>query len=108
MQVESWNEAEDGPLSEAALRRKLEASGYAVSRYVYPPGMYFADHTHGVDKIDAVLSGQFRVRMGGESVVLRAGDMVRIPKGAVHSAEVVGEEDAVSFDGVRQSDLRLG
>jgi quercetin dioxygenase-like cupin family protein len=102
MQVESWDEANDGPLSEAALRRKLEASGYAVSRYVYPPGTYFPDHAHRVDKIDAVLSGQFRVRIGGGSIVLQAGDMIRVPKGAVHSAEVIGEKDVVSLDAVRR------
>ena len=28
----------DGPLSEAALRAKLEALGYRVARYTYEPG----------------------------------------------------------------------
>jgi hypothetical protein len=41
MQVERWNFAQDGPLSEPALRRKLEGRGYRVSRYIDPPGTYF-------------------------------------------------------------------
>lgn len=57
MSVEHWNPAAEGPLSEQTLRRKLEARGYAVSRYVYPPGTRFPPHTHGIDKIDAVVSG---------------------------------------------------
>ncbi len=101
MTVERWDEAQEGPLSEAALRRKLEARGYSVTRYVYPPGTYFPPHTHGVDKIDAVLSGRFRLTMGGESYILEAGDCIAVPKGAVHSAEVVGDEAVVSLDAVR-------
>lgn len=88
-------------MSEAALRRKLEARGHQVSRYVYPPGVAFPSHTHHSDKIDAVVSGRFRMTMGCDSVVLAAGDCLSVPRGAVHSAEVVGGEPVVSLDGVR-------
>jgi len=100
--VESWNEAKDGPLTEQALRAKLERKGYIVSRYVYPPGTYFSDHTHGVDKIDAVVSGRFKIALEGEPAVLEAGDCVAVPRGAVHSAEVIGPEPVVSLDAVRR------
>jgi len=101
MQLEHWNPKTDGPLSEAALRQKLEAKGYRVSRYTYPPGTTFPPHTHGVDKIDAVLSGRFRMTMGGQSVILEAGDMLAVPGGASHTAEVVGNEPVVSLDATR-------
>jgi quercetin dioxygenase-like cupin family protein len=100
--IESWNPSVEGPLSEQGLRDKLERKGYHVSRYVYPPGTYFPDHTHGVDKIDAVVSGRFRLTLEGEAVVLEAGDAIEVPRGAVHNAEVVGEEPVVSLDGVRE------
>jgi quercetin dioxygenase-like cupin family protein len=99
--VEHWDEARDGPLDEVALRRKLEARGYRVSRYVYPPGTYFPPHDHAVDKIDAVLSGRFRLSMGGRAVELTAGDALEVPRGQVHSAEVVGGDAVVSLDAVR-------
>ncbi len=83
------------------MRRKLERRGYAVSRYVYPPGTVFPPHTHGVDKIDGVLAGRFRMTMQGESVVLEAGDCLAVPRGVVHSAEVVGSEPVVSLDAIR-------
>ena len=99
--IEHWNDDSDGPLTEAALRRKLESRGYQVTRYVYPPGTVFPEHTHGVDKIDAVLSGRFRMVMEGQGVVLHAGDCLAVPRGSVHSAEVVGNEPVVSLDAVR-------
>jgi quercetin dioxygenase-like cupin family protein len=99
--VERWDPQRDGPLEEAALREKLEARGYRVSRYVYPPGMRFGDHAHPVDKIDAVLSGRFRMTTPEGEVVLEAGDALAVPRGTVHSAEVVGDVPVVSLDATR-------
>jgi len=100
--VERWDEAREGPLSENALRRKLEGRGYRVSRYVYPPGTVFPEHRHDVDKIDGVLAGRFRLTLPEGSVVLEAGDAVAVPRGTAHSAEVVGEEPVVSLDATRE------
>ena len=99
MELVRWEEKRDGALSERALRRKLEALGYRVSRWVYPPGTVFDFHTHEYDKMDAVVSGQFRMTMNGESVVLGPGDALPVPAGSAHRAEVVGAEPVVSLDG---------
>lgn len=101
MKLRRWDPERDGALTEQALREKLEQEGYRVSCYHYPPGTCFPAHTHAVDKIDAVLAGRFRIEMEGESVVLEAGDLVHVPRGAEHSAEVVGEETVISLDGLR-------
>jgi quercetin dioxygenase-like cupin family protein len=100
MDIERWDEKRDGPFSESALRRKLEDRGYRVSRYVYPPGTFFPDHTHAVEKVDAVASGRFRMKTEEGDVVLEAGDSLVVPGGVVHSAEVVGDEPVVSLDAV--------
>jgi quercetin dioxygenase-like cupin family protein len=101
MNIERWNEEQDGPLGESAMRRKLEERGYRVSRYVYPPSTFFPDHTHGVDKIDAVLSGRFRLTIEGREVILEAGEWISVPRGTVHSAEVVGIEPVISLDATK-------
>lgn len=91
----------DGPFSEAALRAKLEAMGYRVARYVYEPGTVFPDHTHGVDKLDAVVAGRFRLVVSGHLAVLGPGDWVAVPRGSVHSAAVLGHEPVISLDAVK-------
>lgn len=88
-------------MTEARFIRKLEARGYLVTKYVYPPGTVFPNHKHDIDKVDAVLSGRFRLKMMGEEAILEAGDCVSIPRGVVHSAEVVGGEPVVSLDATR-------
>ncbi len=99
--VERWDEGRDGLVSEAELRARLELRGYAVSRYTYAPGTTFPEHTHGVDKIDAVVAGTFRIVLEGAEVLLGPGDAVAVPRGAVHSAAVVGSEPVVSLDAVK-------
>lgn len=105
IEVGHWDAASQGPLTEAALRRWLESQGYAVHRYDYAPGTRFASHHHDVDKIDAVLSGCFRIEMGGAHVDLGPGMWVHVRRGAPHSAAVVGKQMVVSLDAVRLADL---
>jgi len=102
MAVYRWNETIDGPFSEAALRRKLESAGYLVARYTYPPGTVFPDHVHEVDKIDAVVSGRFRMVVAGHLAVLGPGDWVEVGRGVRHSAAVMGDQPVVSLDAVRK------
>ena len=102
MRVEKWDAVRDGPLSEEAMQEKLEALGYSVARYVYPPGTYFPDHTHEINKMDAVLSGRFRMTVLNESAILEAGDCLAVPSDTVHSAEVIGDEPVVSLDATRE------
>lgn len=101
MPVHHWNSAIDGELTERALRAKIEGFGYRVAKYVYGVGTMFPDHSHGVDKIDAVLSGRFRIVVSGHLLVLGPGDWVEVPRGAVHNASVIGDEDVIAFDAIR-------
>ena len=96
-----WDSSVDGVLNESSLRQKLEDRGYRVSSYTYSPGTYFSDHKHGQSKIDAVLSGTFRMGMYGEFVDLGPGDWIEVPAGVTHSAEVIGNEPVVSLDAIK-------
>jgi quercetin dioxygenase-like cupin family protein len=100
MTPQRWSAA-DGLLTEAALRAKLESLGYRVAKYTYGPGTVFPDHKHDVDKIDAVLSGRFRLVVRGHMKVLGPGEWIEIPRGTIHNAAVMGDEPVVSLDAVR-------
>jgi len=100
MAVQRWNTS-DGPATEAALRARLEALGYTVAKYVYAPGTVFPDHKHDLDKIDAVVSGRFRLVVRGHMKMLTAGDWIEIPRGTVHNAAVIGDQPVVSLDAVK-------
>lgn len=97
MEVEHWDESL-GEMNEHTLRRRLESGGYSVSRYAYRPGTHFPDHKHAFDKKDAVVRGRFMIRAEGREFMLGPGDMLEVPAGTIHSAEVVGDETVVSLD----------
>lgn len=101
IKIERWGSDSNEPLSETALVNLLERQGYRCTRYIYPERTYFPEHSHDVDKIDAVLKGQFKISMYGESVILTAGDYIYIPAKTTHSAEVIGNESVVSIDAVK-------
>ncbi len=101
MKVEHWRPDVEGLLSEQAMRRKLEKRGYSVTRYTYAPGTSFPEHSHSIDKIDAVLAGRFRMSMNGQAVILEPGDCLAVPRGTPHTAEVIGDEPVVSLDATK-------
>jgi len=80
--------------------RYLQSLGYNCTQYTYPPGTCFPEHTHEVDKIDAVIQGRFEITIQGESVLLKPGDYIEVPKHTLHSARVIGDESVVSIDAV--------
>ena len=50
-------------------------------------------HVHtNADEVIYVLSGQCEERVGKETVILKAGDALRVPAGAPHQAKVLGKE----------------
>lgn len=100
MHVEHWNPAW-GPLNEANMRQRLRDEGYRVECYRYPPGTYFSEHTHDIDKKDTVLAGRLEIVTDEGTVILEAGDMIEIPAGVAHTAEVIGLETVISLDATR-------
>ena len=98
IQIEPWNESVDGSLCAENMKKKLRKQGYHCTMYTFSPGTDFPDHTHSISKKDSIITGRFQFTMFGETVVLKPGDMVDVPKNTVHNARVVGNENVVFFD----------
>ena len=101
LEVEKWNTEKDGQLNETSMRNKSKSQGYSCTRYTFPPGTDFPDHTHSISKKDSIIAGQFRFAMLGKEVILQPGDMIEVPAGIVHNASVVGNESVVFFDATK-------
>lgn len=99
IRIERWDPGRDGPLTEAALRAHLEALGFDVAVRLYSPGPIVAVHTDARLRIQAVLSGEVRVTIDGDSAVLTAGDAVFIPGGAIRCIEALGSPAAHCLEG---------
>lgn len=100
MSIQFWQSQESTEQNEDELRAQLLVQGYSVSKYVYPPGCYFPDHSHSFSKIEVVLAGCFRMGMLGEYVDLLPGQGIHVPKGVIHSAEVIGDQPVICLDAI--------
>jgi quercetin dioxygenase-like cupin family protein len=100
MRIDRWDPRRDGPVTEAALRRKVESCGYQVSSFVWPAGTVIEAETQDQERVDGVVSGILKITLDGESAILTAGDMVYVPRGAVRRVEVVGSSTAHCLDAI--------
>jgi len=98
LRILRWDSREDGPLTEAALRRKCEFEDCPVTRRTYHPGAVLAAQKVNSDRVEAVLSGLLRVTIDNETAVLAAGDAIFVPRGSVRRIEVVGSMPVVSLE----------
>ena len=100
IKLERWNSQHDGELTADSLVRKLAILGYSAQARTYQPGDYHPDRRVQIDMVDAIVQGNLKVSLEGESCVLRPGDCLFVPKGLVTSFEVVGEKPVICLEGM--------
>jgi quercetin dioxygenase-like cupin family protein len=94
MRIDRWDPRREGPVTEAALRQKVQSCGYEVCTLAWPAGTVVPAETQDRQRVDAVLAGMVKITVDGESAILTPGDMVYVPRGAVREVEVVGSATA--------------
>lgn len=100
MRIDRWDTRRDGPLSEEALRQKLEGHGYQVSMHVWAPGTILPAQIQEDDIAQGVISGIVKLTLDGETAILTNGDVAYMPQGAVRRLEVVGSAPVCCFEAV--------
>ena len=103
MRIDRWDPRRDGPVTEAALRQKVQSCGYEVCSFAWPAGTVVPAQAQDCERVDAVVAGIVKVTLDGESAILTAGDIVYVPRGAVRRVEVVGSATAHCLDAIYQS-----
>lgn len=71
------------PVTEKAVAADFPEFSFSVFRD--PAGQVWADFTHDTDEFVVVAEGEVEIEVAGEVAQCGAGDLVRIPAGAVHS-----------------------
>ena len=82
------------------LRHDLSVSGREVIqvRVDFAPGVAFPPHSHPGEEIAYVIEGLLEYRLDGRPpVTLRAGEVLFIPAGTIHSAKNVGSGNAAEL-----------
>lgn len=100
MRIDRWDSRRDGPLTEDALRHKLEGYGYQVSTWSWAAGTILAAQIQEADVAHGVVSGVLKLTLDGETAILTSGDVVYMPRGAIRRVEVIGSAAACCFEAI--------
>ena len=74
----------------------LPAGAASATRFVYPPGISMAPHTHtGRTSIITIIKGQLTERRGDVVRVYNPGDVITVAEGASHANENAGPDDLI-------------
>ncbi len=100
VQVMPW--PDQGPPTEAAIRRRFAAEKLQPYSWSNAPGDGYAAHSHSYHKVIYVVEGSivFGLPGEGQQVALYAGDRLELPPGVVHDA-VVGPTGVVCLEAHR-------
>ncbi len=96
MEIFRWSEVEKRRLDPLTTRQAIHGESITIARFEVRKGSRVAEHSHPHEQISSVQSGAVRFTVGGENLILRAGESVRIPPHVAHSAEAL--EDSVAID----------
>jgi quercetin dioxygenase-like cupin family protein len=80
-------------------RRDLSTPGREVVqvRVDFDPGYAFPKHTHPGEEIIYVIAGTLEYEIDRKISHVKAGDVLFVPAGAVHSAKNVGKDNAAEL-----------
>ncbi|HEY3473083.1 MAG TPA: cupin domain-containing protein [Anaerolineales bacterium] len=90
--VEAKNVAAGKDTTIQVLISSQEGPNFALRKFSMQKGGGMPRHTNTVEHEQYVLRGEATITIGDEMHRVKAGDVVFIPEGAVHSYENIGQE----------------
>lgn len=96
MEHYTWDRMEPERMSDVISRRIVSGEKAMLAQVILAKGAVVPEHFHESEQITYVLQGSMRFWLEGTEVLLRAGDVLRIPSNEPHRA--VALEDTLEFD----------
>lgn len=75
----------------------FQTEGLEPKEEVYPANTVIKEHKHPFDEIRMVVTGELKINVSGNHLLLRAGDRIEISSNTKHEKTVNGAEDCVSI-----------
>jgi len=91
-----WSDIAPEQLNAATARRYLTAERVTIARFELKRGGVVPRHSHENEQVSCVLSGLLKFTLGGQEVLVGAGENLQIPSWLEHEVEVL--EDTLVID----------
>jgi len=89
--VVGWDELDLEKVTELISRKLVAGDRQMIVQVYLKRGALVPLHAHESEQLMYVLDGALKLRIAGEEVVVRAGEVARIPSGALHQIEALAD-----------------
>ena len=89
--VVGWDDLDVDKVTELISRKLVAGDRQMVVQVYLKRGALVPLHSHESEQLTYVLDGVLKVRVDGAEVVVRGGDVVRIPSGVPHQTEALAD-----------------
>lgn len=83
------------PVDYSAVEADWRHQGFSFGIFRDPPGQEWNDFRHDSDEYVLVAEGRLWIEVGGESTTCEPGDLVRIPRGVLHTLHTLSDNGSV-------------
>jgi unsaturated pyranuronate lyase len=98
-----WSEVSADNVTPQISRRYITGARVTLARFLLQRGAVVPMHKHESEQISYIVEGALKFRIGGEDIVVRAGEVLEIPGWVEHEAEAVDDCLVIDcFSPVRQ------
>ena len=97
--VTAWDDLELERVTALISRKAVAGDGQRLSQIYLKRGALVPLHAHRGDEMIYVLDGALKLRMAGDEVVVREGEVVRVPGRTRHQIEALADTFALAARG---------
>ena len=95
--VLGWDELALEKITELISRKLVAGDRQMLAQVYLKRGALVPLHRHDSEQMIYVLDGMLRVRVDGEEVIVRDGEVLRIPSGVPHQTEALADTFELDF-----------
>jgi len=102
-----WDELELEKVTELISRKVVEGDRVRLAQVYLKRGALVPLHAHDGEQMTYVLDGLLKVRMAGAEVLVRDGEVVRVPSGVPHQIEALADTFQIDLLAPTREDTNL-
>ncbi len=96
MKVMTWNEMTWENVTSGISRKIISGTNEMIAQVLLKKGAIVPEHSHVSEQISYILEGALKFQIGGEELVISAGQVLVIPPNVPHQA--IALEDTLDVD----------
>ena len=92
-----WADIAPEPMNPLLTRQFVSGEKGMAARIMLKKGCVVPEHSHPNEQIAMILSGALEFMVAGESVIVRAGELIVLPPNVPHSATALEDTEDIDF-----------